>query len=196
MPTRRTLLATGSLLALAGCLTGTGNGDGNENGDGDGNGGGAGPSFSSPAFTAGTSIPTRYTCDGADVSPPLRLAGTPDVDSLALVVEDPDAPTDEPFVHWLLWNVPSDTEAVPEGIDPGPTVDALDGAVQGTNDFGDLGYGGPCPPADDGPHTYEFTVRLLDTTLDLDPGADAGAFRDAVDPRVTGKTTLTGTYDR
>ena len=182
--TRRAPLATGSLLALAGCLTDAGNGDA------------PGPSLSSPAFTAGTSIPTRYTCDGADVSPPLVLAGTPDVESLAVVVEDPDAPGDEPFVHWLLWNVPPDTEAIPEGIEPEPTVEALDGAVQGTNDFGDLGYGGPCPPADDDPHAYEFTVLLLDTTLDLDPGADVAGFRDAVDAHVTDDATLTGTYQR
>jgi Raf kinase inhibitor-like YbhB/YbcL family protein len=187
MASRRALLATGSLLALAGCLNDGGSGDTDRD---------PGPSLSSPAFTGGTPVPTRHTCDGADVSPPLRLAGPPDAESLALVVEDSDAPTDEPFVHWLLWNVPPDTDAIPEGIEPEPTVEPLDGAVQGTNDFGDLGYGGPCPPADDGPHTYAFSVLLLDTTLDLDPGADTGTFRATVDPHVTGETTLTGTYDR
>jgi Raf kinase inhibitor-like YbhB/YbcL family protein len=184
---RRRLLAAGRLLALAGCL----NDDGSGGTDRD-----SGPSLSSPAFTDGTSISTRYTCDGADVSPPLRLAGTPDVDSLAVVVEDPDVPSDEPSVHWLLWNVPPDTDVIREGIAPDPTVDALDGAVRGTNDFGDLGYGGPCPPADDGSHTYEFTVLRLETSLDLDAGADAETFRASADPHVSGETTLTGTDDR
>ena len=145
MRTRRAPLGTGSLLALAGCLTDAGN---------DIESAGAGPSLSSPAFTGGTSIPTRYTRDGADVSPPLRLAGTPDVESLAVVLEDPDAPSADPFVHWLLWNVPPDAEADPEGIEPGSTVE------------------------------------------DLDPGADAGAFRSTVDSHVTGAATITGTYDR
>lgn len=187
MLTRRTLLATGGLLAGAGCL---GNTDG-ENGDG-----GPGPSFSSPAFTAGTSIPPKYTCDGDDVSPPLRLRGTPDTESLALVVDDPDAPTDEPFVHWLVWNIPPEIEDVPEAIPREPTVDELDGAIQGTNDFGDLGYSGPCPPTDDGAHTYQFTVQLLDTTLDLDPETGPETFRSAVEPHVSGEATITGTYER
>lgn len=112
MLTRRALLVTGALLAGAGCLR-------------DGDGGGEGPSLSSPAFTAGTSIPQKYTCDGDDVSPPLRLRGTPDVESLAFVVEDPDASREDPFVHWLVWNVPSGVEDVPEGIPREPTAEAL-----------------------------------------------------------------------
>ena len=192
MPTRRRLLGTAPVLALAGCLDGDG-GDG----DGDGDGaGGAGPSLDSPAFTPGTALPEAYTCDGEDVSPPLRLRGTPDVESLAVVVDDPNAPSEAPFVHWLLWNVPSDVEEIPEGVPREPTVEALDGAAQGTNDFGELGYRGPCPPADDDPHTYQFTVQLLDTTLDLEPGADAETFREATESHVRGEATITASYGR
>ena len=187
MPTRRGLLVPGGLLAGAGCLSDADAGDRD---------GGAGPSFSSPAFTAGTSIPPKHTCDGDDVSPPLRLRGTPDVESLALVVDDPDASADDPFVHWLVWNVPPETEEIPGAIPREPTVDALGGAVQGTNDFGGLGYSGPCPPADDGKHTYRFTVQLVDTLLDLDAGADAGTFRNTVESHVRGEATITGTYER
>ena len=187
MQTRRSLLLTGGVLAAAGCL--------NDSIDGNGNGG-AGLSFSSPAFTAGTAIPQKYTCDGEDVSPPLELRGTPDTESLALVVDDPDAPTDEPFVHWLVWNIPTDIEDIPEAVPRDLTVEALDGATQGTNDFGSLGYRGPCPPAGDGAHTYRFTVQLLDTRLELEPGADVETFRSAVEPHVSGEATITGSYQR
>lgn len=187
MLTRRGLLVMGGLLAGAGCLS---NADGS-NGDG-----GAGPSFSSPAFTDGTSIPPKYTCDGDDISPPLRLRGTPDIESLALVVDDPDASTEDPFIHWLVWNVPPGIEDIPEAIPHEATVEALDGAVQGTNDFGELGYSGPCPPTDGGKHTYQFTVQLVDTILDLDPGTDSETFQATVEPHVRGEATITGTYER
>jgi len=195
MPTRRQLIGAGAALAVAGCSSdGT---DGTDGTDGiDGSDGGAGPSLSSPAFVPGTPLPARFTCDGEDVSPPLRLRGTPDTESLAVVVDDPDAPTESPFVHWLLWNVPPDTDEIPAAVPGEPTVPALDGTARATNDFGDLGYGGPCPPTGDGPHTYQFTVQLLDTTLELDPGADAGTYRTTVEPHVRGETTITATYGR
>ncbi len=193
MPTRRELLGTTSLWVVAGCLGGD---SGNSDGDGDGNAD-AGPALSSPAFNPGASIPPKYTCDGADVSPPLRVRETPDgVESLALVVDDPDAPSDSPFVHWLLWNVPPDTETIPAEVPQEPTVSMLDGAVQGTNDFGEIGYRGPCPPEGDGPHTYRFTILALDTTLDLDPGVDRDAFQATADSNARGETTVTATYER
>lgn len=186
MLTRRALLGSGSLFAVAGCLSG----------DTDGGDGGAGPSLSSPAFVPNAPLPAKYTCDGEDVSPPLELRGTPDTESLAVVVDDPDAPTDPPFVHWLLWNVPPGTEDIPEAVPREPTVASLDGAVQGTNDFGELGYRGPCPPEDDEAHTYQFTVQLLDTTLELDPGTDPETYRTTVEPHVRGESTISATYDR
>jgi Raf kinase inhibitor-like YbhB/YbcL family protein len=204
MLTRRALLAaTGTLAApFAGC-TGGGEGtpddrdaptDAVDDGEDDGDAGGL--SLSSPAFDGGT-VPTAYTCDGEDVSPPLRVDGVPDgAASLALVVDDPDAPTDEPFVHWLLWNVPPDTTEIPEDVPDGERVDALDGAAQGTSGFGDVGYGGPCPPEGDGPHTYRFTLHALDAELDVEPGAERGALEPAMDDRVVDETTLASEYER
>ena len=112
------------------------------------------------------------------------------------MVDDHDVSMESPFVHWLLWNVPPDVEEIPEVVPREPTVSALDGAVQGTNDFGELGHGGPCPPADDEAHTYQFTVQLLDTTLDLNPGADGETFRSTVEPPVRGEATITASYGR
>jgi Raf kinase inhibitor-like YbhB/YbcL family protein len=170
-----------------GCLADDGSEDGN---------GGAGPSFSSPAFTAGTAIPATYTCDGDDLSPPLRLRGTPDTETLALVVADPDVVVDDDFVHGLIWNIPPEIEDIPEGVPRDWTVETLGGAVQGTNDFGALGYSGPCPQPGDGNHTYQFTVQLLDTRLDLAPGTDSGTYRAAVETHVRGEATITGKYER
>lgn len=95
-----------------------------------------------------------------------------------------------------MWNVPHDTEEIPESVPREQTVSALDGAAQGMNVFGEIGYRGPCPPADDGPHTYRFTVLTLDTMLDLDPGADRQTFRSEVDPHVSDETTITASYER
>lgn len=188
MASRRDLLAATPSIALAGCLGGN---------PGDGEDGGAGPSVSSAAFTANTAIPERHTCDGEDVSPPLSIRGTPDgAETLAVVVDDPDAPGDDPFVHWLLWNLPADVTDVPEGVPRDATLPDLGGAVQGRNDFGDLGYSGPCPPEGDGPHTYRFTVSLVDTELGVDPGAGYDTLAPALDGDVLGESTLTGTYER
>lgn len=211
MPTRRHLLAiagTAAAVALAGCTGGDGNGgdgsgDGNGNGEGDGDTQsppretGAAPDLSSPAFDPGGAIPTTYTCDGEDVSPPLSVSGVPDgAASLALVLDDPDAPRDEPFVHWLLWNLPPDTAEIPENVPPGERVDALGAAVQGTNSFGNVGYGGPCPPEADDAHTYRFVLHALDTELDLSPGARRPKLDGAMEGHVLGRTTLPGEYDR
>lgn len=159
--------------------------------------GGTALSLSTPAFDGGESIPTRFTCDGEDVSPKLALGGVPDdAASLALVVDDPDAPGSDPFVHWLLWNVPPSTTTIPEGVPTTETVEDLGGARQGTNGFDEVGYRGPCPPTSHGAHTYRFQLRALDATLDLAAGAKRPALEDAVSGHVVAETTLTGTYDR
>lgn len=189
MRTRRGFIGSVSLLAVIGC---TDNGTETDSGNG-----GAGPSLSSPAFIPGTMLPAEYTCDGDDNSPPLEIRATPGgVESLAVVVDDPDVSTEDPFVHWLLWNVPPDTEELPAAIPREPTVSALDGAVQGTNDFGELGYRGPCPPTAGEPHTYQFRVLLLDTTLDLEPGAASETFWSTADPHIRGDATITAKYSR
>lgn len=159
--------------------------------------GGTPLTLSSPAFDAGDPIPTRYTCDGEDVSPELNLAGVPEAArSLALVVDDPDAPGSDPFVHWLVWNLSPSTTTIPEGVPTTGTVAELDGARQGTNGFGEVGYRGPCPPTSHDTHTYLFRLRALDATLDLEAGAKRPALEDAISGHVVAETTLTGTYNR
>lgn len=198
------LLATG----LAGCA-GRGDGGGDSDGDSDGDGAGDGDasptptigdgelSISAAAFDDAGTIPARYTCDGENVSPELAVEGVPDgAGSLALVVDDPDAPGSDPFVHWLLWNVPPGTETIPRGVPQGETVDALDGARQGTNGSGSVGYFGPCPPTDDGAHTYRFTLSALDGMLDVSAAAKRDALAEAMADRMLARARITGEYDR
>ncbi|MFB6129767.1 MAG: YbhB/YbcL family Raf kinase inhibitor-like protein [Salinigranum sp.] len=221
MPTRRRfvrVLGAGAAAATAGCLGGGGasgggdrggeggNGSGSEStarGDGAGGspgtpaGGGGSLALASSAFGDGDSIPRRFTCAGENVSPPLSLSGVPDgAGALAFVVDDPDAPGKTPYVHWLLWNVPADVTSLPEGVPTGKTVDSLGGAKQGTNSGGTVGYGGPCPPRGDGPHTYRFTCHALDSPLDLAAGAKRPALDDAMAGPAVTSTTLTATFER
>lgn len=141
---------------------------------------------SSSAFAGGGRIPSRYTCDGADVSPPLTFSGLPSgVRELALLVEDPDAPHGT-FVHWVAWDIDVTRPVLGEGEAP---------AGSGTNDFGRAGYGGPCPPR--GPaHRYVFTAFALSRPAGLRPGATAADLRSAVDGAVLAEGTLTGRYAR
>lgn len=156
----------------------------------------AGLSLTSPAFEHGETIPVRYTGEGADLSPPLTIEGVPDeAGSLALVVDDPDAPGGD-FVHWLLWNVPADVTEIPEGVPQQETVPSLDGASQGTNDFDELGYRGPLPPEGDGPHRYRFTLYALDGMLDLEAGAKRDSLGNAMDGRIRSTARVTGMYER
>src|SRR5690242_7325303 len=128
-------------------------------------------SLTSKAFADGQQIPDRYTCDGEDHSPPLAWSGAPaGTQAYALIVDDPDAPDPAApkkiWVHWLLWNVPASTTSLADQA----TRDALpDGAREGTNDAGDAGWGGPCPPV--GQHRYFFRLHALDAMLDVKAGA-------------------------
>ena len=119
-------------------------------------------SITSPAFQAGGDIPTKFTCNGTNISPELQISGVPsEAKSLALIVDDPDAPHGL-FNHWLVWNIDPKTTRVAENSAP-------PGGVQGTNDFGKTKYGGPCPPS--GTHRYFFKIFALDTKLELKPSA-------------------------
>lgn len=143
----------------------------------------------SSAFAAGAPIPSRYTCSGDDVSPPLSWTGAPGgARSLAITVIDPDAPG-RPFTHWVVFNMPPDTAHVPEG---GPLPA---GSTEGRNDFGGAGYRGPCPPPGS-PHHYHFKVYGLDTTLTLGSGASEQAFEDAIKGHVVASGELVGTFKR
>jgi hypothetical protein len=152
--------------------------------------------FTTPAFDDGGIVPEEHTCSGADISPGLSIDGTPDdAAALAIVVDDPDAPGDV-FTHWLLWNLPPDTTAIAENVPTTKTLDDLAGARQGTNDFGEVGYRGPCPPTSHGAHTYRFKLFALEDALDVDPGAKAGSVTGAIDDRRVAKAQFTGEFDR
>ena len=144
---------------------------------------------SSSAFAPGAAIPARYTCSGADVSPPVSWSGAPgEAKSAALTVIDPDAPG-RPFTHWVLFNIPAGTTDLPEG---GPLPS---GSVEGRNDFGSTGYRGPCPPPGSR-HHYHLKVYALDTMLSLRSGATESAFEDAIKGHVLASGELVGTFKR
>lgn len=153
--------------------------------------------LTSDAFAAGDRIPDRYTCNGDDVSPPLSWTGTPEgTRSLALVVDDPDAPR-QTFVHWILFNLPPGTTALPQGVEVGDAFGDADPApAEGVNDAGELGYTGPCPPVGHGVHHYWFRLYALDTVLDLGDGATRKDVAQAMDGHVLAEADLMGTYER
>jgi Raf kinase inhibitor-like YbhB/YbcL family protein len=154
--------------------------------------------FSTPAFESGGTIPERFTGVGADVSPKLVVESVPDeAKSLALLVDDPDAPGYSGtggFVHWLLWNVPGDVDHIPEGVSHESTV--FQGARQGTNDFDEVGYRGPLPPESDGPHTYRFTMYAVENILNLEGGSRRDALETALDGHVLGTHQVTAQFER
>ncbi len=148
--------------------------------------------LSSPAFEAGETIPVDYTCDGRDVSPPLRWGSTPaGTVTLALICDDPDAPVGT-WVHWVVYNIPSSREGFDEAVPPEERLP--DGTLQGRNDFGRIGYGGPCPPG--GTHRYFFKLYALDTKLDLPPGARKDNLLRAMKGHVLAESELMGRYGR
>jgi len=149
----------------------------------------------STAFSAGESIPVQYTCDGSNVSPPLRWGPIPNnTHSLALICEDPDAPSGL-FTHWLIYNLPPLVSDLPESLPASATLEET-GASQGRNDFGKIGYGGPCPPLRDNAHRYFFRLYALDTVLRLQAGADRDEFLRAIEGHTLSQGELMGTYQR
>lgn len=145
-------------------------------------------------FEDGGRIPEKYTCDGIDISPPLHISRIDErARSLAIIVDDPDAPAGV-FTHWIAWNVPPAGE-IPEGIPKDGVVNAPLKMVQGVNDFGKLGYDGPCPPEGQ-MHRYYFRVYALDTTLDLEPGASRKELEKAMEGHVIQYGEIMGVYGR
>ena len=151
--------------------------------------------LASPAFQNGDSIPRRHTCDGPDVSPPLDWVAPPaGVASFALIVEDPDAPGGT-FIHWVLYDLPSATASLPEGVPKSGELPQLGGAKQGRTSFGRIGYGGPCPPA--GPaHHYHFRLFALNAKLGLGAGASRDEVMTAMQAHELGRAELMGLYAR
>lgn len=139
----------------------------------------------SDAFAAGGAIPARHTCDGDDVSPPLEWRDTPpEAGAFALIVRDPDA---RGFVHWVLTDIPNETTSLPEGR--GDTI-----GIPGQNDFGRVGWGGPCPSS--GEHHYEFTLYALTAPLALEGTPTADDVERALGANLLGEGRLTGVYSR
>jgi hypothetical protein len=148
--------------------------------------------LSSAAFEDGKKIPSKYTCDGEDISPPLKIEAVPEgTRSLVLIVDDPDAPL-VVFDHWLLWNIPADTKDLSEGLPQKEELQELGRAIQGRNKSSKIGYRGPCPPW--GSHTYRFKLYALDKDLDLKPGSKKRKLERAMEGCVLDECILTGKY--
>lgn len=148
----------------------------------------------SQAFTEGAPIPERYTCEGDDISPPLRWTGAPaEARSYALVCSDPDAPVGT-WYHWGIYNIPAELGDLREGYPAAPEVGATRQAV---TDFKRTGYGGPCPPRGHGSHRYRFHLMALNVeTLSLPTSAHCRDIERAAAEHVVEETVLTGTYER
>jgi hypothetical protein len=149
--------------------------------------------LTSTSFQAGSQIPAKFTCSGAGISPQLAWSAPPaGTVSFALIVTDPDAPG-QTFVHWVLYSLPAETRALPEALLG--IGQPADGGSQGRNDFGDLGYGGPCPPPGS-PHHYVFTLYALDAKLNLPVGATRAQVDAAMQGHILASGELIGVYRR
>ena len=146
----------------------------------------------STAFIDNGMIPFLYTCDGQDISPELSWDALPaGTQSLALIVDDPDAP-DQTFVHWVLYDLPPEISQLPQAVGAEPTLSG--GGIQGKNDFGNFGYGGPCPPT--GIHRYFFKLYALDRELGLEAGATKAKVEAAMNGHIIAAAELIGRYAR
>jgi Raf kinase inhibitor-like YbhB/YbcL family protein len=151
----------------------------------------------SPAFENGQPIPLRHTGDGEDLSPALAWLEPPaGTRELALVVDDPDAPSREPWVHWVLYKVPAATRDLPQGVLPVRTPPTPATALQGKNSWGGIGWRGPEPPRGHGVHHYCFRLLALDAVLPLDAGLEAKALLDSLSGHILAQAELMGTYKR
>jgi Raf kinase inhibitor-like YbhB/YbcL family protein len=148
--------------------------------------------LTSASFVHEESIPSKYTCDGEDVSPPLQWTDPPQgTQSFALIMDDPDAPVGT-WVHWVLYGLPADARTLPEGV--APDAELTSGGRHGKNSWGRLGYGGPCPPR--GTHRYFFELYALDVALEVDSGASKEQLLQAMEGHILAQAELMGTYSR
>jgi Raf kinase inhibitor-like YbhB/YbcL family protein len=144
------------------------------------------------AFAHGGLIPVRFTCEGDDISPPLHWSNPPSgTRSYALIVDDPDAPVGE-WTHWVLYNIPGDSSALPESVPP--DAELPDGSRHGQNSWGNLGYGGPCPPS--GTYRYFFKLYALDNMLDMPTGSTKIELKKAMSGHILGRSFLMGLYSK
>ena len=146
--------------------------------------------LSSPAFENSASIPQKFTCDGANINPELRISEVPDgAKSLVLIIDDPDATGGVTWDHWVVWNIDPKTSMIAENSVP-------TGVIQGTTSFGDQKYGGPCPPRGSKPHRYMFKLYALDTVLNIPADSKKADVESAMQSHVLAEITSTGLFGR
>lgn len=144
------------------------------------------------AFAPGASIPEKYTCSGENISPPLAISGVPrSAKALVLIVDDPDAPAGT-FVHWVVYNMPPQTNRIDAGVKSDKTMPG--GGMQGRNDFGGVGYGGPCPPPGS-PHHYRFRLFALSSPITPQSATGPGV-EETMQGHILASTEIVGTFGR
>lgn len=144
----------------------------------------------SPAFTEGQTIPSKFTCDGSDINPELRIEGVPaNTKSLVLIMDDPDATGGVTWDHWVVWNIDPNTSVIPENSLP-------HGAIEGTTSFRHQKYGGPCPPRGSKPHRYMFKLYALDTFLDVPDHSSKSYVERGITGHILDETRLMGLFGR
>lgn len=153
----------------------------------------------STAFQHGEQIPRKYTGEGDDVSPPLAWSGLPDeTQEIMVICDDPDAPTEEPWVHWIIYKIPATETGLPEGVARDLKLKTPAGALQGRNSWpkDNIGYKGPMPPRGSGAHHYHFKLYALDGHMVVEPGADKTKLLEELRGNVIAEGELMGTYER
>lgn len=152
-------------------------------------------SLTSSAFENGKRIPKDYTGEGKDISPALQWSGIPEgTEEIVLICDDPDAPSPEPWVHWVIYGIPPTAGGLPEAVPKKETLE--DGSKQGKNSWGRIGYGGPMPPPGHGTHRYFFRLYALDTQINLPSGATKKEVLKALEGHILAEGELIGTYER
>jgi len=148
----------------------------------------------STAFQDGDMLDEKYTADGADISPPLTIKNiSPEGETIAVIMDDPDAPVGT-FTHWMIWNIPVQKNNIPEGIPQNKKVESLADAVQGYNDFGEVGYKGPAPPS--GVHNYHFKVYILDQKVKIPFDVSKQKLVNTIKDHLLQKTEIVTKYQR
>ncbi len=154
----------------------------------------------SPAFKHGAALPVDYTADGKNISPPLSWSNLPaGTKEIAVIHEDPTAPTSQPFVHWVIYKIPATAKGLPENIPADPAAampTELTGALQGVSGFRRPGYRGPAPPKPGRVHEYHFIVYALDAPLDVQAGLTKAQLLEAMKVHIIGQGEIIGTYQR
>lgn len=149
----------------------------------------------SPSQGTDGRLDDRHSAYHDNISPPLTWDGVAGAESYALVVEDPDAPRDKPFIHWMIWNIPPEAGGLPEGVPQAQRIAPPHPIIQGRNDNGDYGWVGPMPPAGHGVHRYYFQLFALDQRLELDPDTPLEELINVLKGHTLAKGEMVATYE-